>query len=88
MCEAVQQVTGQTIELAWAYEGYTGEHTKQDARAHGIGHQAAQGQERLRAVARRWVIKRGFGWLARFRRLSHDYDRLSGVLRGFHFLIF
>ena len=30
---------------------------------------------------------RSFGWLARFRRLARDYERLK-VLRGLHFLVF
>jgi hypothetical protein len=34
------------------------------------------------------TIERSFGWLARFRRLSRDYERLPGVLRGLHFLVF
>ena len=27
-------------------------------------------------LPRRWVVERSFGWLARFRRLSRDYERL------------
>ncbi|MBS7349153.1 MAG: IS5/IS1182 family transposase, partial [Comamonas sp.] len=27
-------------------------------------------------------------WLARFRRLSRDYERLPGVLGGLHFVVF
>jgi hypothetical protein len=34
------------------------------------------------------TIERSFAWLARFRRLSRDYERLPGVLRGLHFLVF
>jgi transposase len=34
------------------------------------------------------VVERSFGWLARFRRLSRDYERLPAVLAGLHFLVF
>lgn len=34
------------------------------------------------------MVERSFGWLARFRRLSRDYERLRQVLSGLHFLVF
>ena len=40
------------------------------------------------ALPKRWVVERSFGWLARFRRLSRDYERLPEVLSGLHFLVF
>ena len=39
-------------------------------------------------LPKRWVVERSFGWLARFRRLSRDYERLPEVLSGLHFLVF
>jgi transposase len=39
-------------------------------------------------LPKRWVVERSFGWLARFRRLSRDYERLPQVLSGLHFLVF
>lgn len=54
LCEAVQQATGQTVKLAWADQGYTGEQPRQEApsaRHRLAGGQAARGQEGLRAVA-------------------------------------
>lgn len=39
-------------------------------------------------LPRRWVVERSFGWLARFRRLLRDYERLPDVLSGLHFLVF
>lgn len=39
-------------------------------------------------LPRRWVVERSFGWLARFRRLTRDYERLPEVLGGLHFLDF
>ena len=34
------------------------------------------------------LVERVIGWLARFRRLSRDYERLPEVLGGLHFLVF
>ncbi len=39
-------------------------------------------------LPKRCVVERSFGWLARFRRLSRDYERLPEVLSGLHFLVF
>ena len=39
-------------------------------------------------LPRRWVVERSFGWLARFRRLARDYERLPTTLAGLHFLTF
>ena len=36
----------------------------------------------------RWVAGRSFGWAARLRRLSRDYERLASSLEGFHWLAF
>ena len=36
----------------------------------------------------RWVVERSFGWLARFRRLSRDFERMPEVLAGLHFVVF
>ena len=39
-------------------------------------------------LPRRWVVERSFVWLARFRRLSRDYERLLSTLAGLHWLAF
>ncbi len=39
-------------------------------------------------LPRRWVVERSFGWLARFRRLARDYERLPETLAGLHYLAF
>ncbi len=39
-------------------------------------------------LPRRWVVERSFAWMARFRRLARDYDRLSETLAGLHFVAF
>ncbi|HEV7866498.1 MAG TPA: transposase, partial [Chthoniobacteraceae bacterium] len=39
-------------------------------------------------LPRRWVVERSFAWLARFRRLGRDYERLAPTFAGFHWLAF
>jgi len=39
-------------------------------------------------LSRRWVVERSFSWLAHFRRLARDYERLPDTLKGLHFLAF
>ena len=91
LCEAIQQATGQTVELAWADQGYTGEQPAKEAKAHGIELQVVKLPEAKKGfvlLPRRWVVERSFAWAARFRRLARDYERLPDVLRGLHFLVF
>ena len=37
-------------------------------------------------LPRQWVVERSFAWLARFRRLARDYERLPEVLAGLQFI--
>ncbi|MDQ3059469.1 MAG: transposase, partial [Pseudomonadota bacterium] len=39
-------------------------------------------------LPRRWVVERSFAWLARFRRLSRDFERMPEVLAALHFVVF
>jgi transposase len=39
-------------------------------------------------LPRRWVVERSFGWMARFRRLARDYERLPETLAGLHLVAF
>lgn len=39
-------------------------------------------------LPRGWEVERSFGWMARFRRLSHDFERMPEVLAGLHFVSF
>lgn len=39
-------------------------------------------------LPRQWVVERSFGWAARFRRLTRDYERLPETLVGLHYLAF
>jgi len=91
LCEAVQAVTGDSVKLAWADQGYTGEEPRAAAQAHGIELQVVKLPEAKKGfvpLPRRWIVERSFAWAARFRRLARDYERLPDVLRGLHFLVF
>ena len=39
-------------------------------------------------LPRRWVVERSFAWVARFRRLARDYERVPATVVGLHFLAF
>jgi transposase len=87
----VQDVTGETVEVAFADQGYTGEQPAEEAAAHGIRLEVVKLPTAKRGfvlLPRRWVVERSFGWMARFRRLARDYERLPETLVGLHFLAF
>lgn len=87
----VQAVTGDTVELAYVDQGYTGDQPAEDAAAHGIRLEVVKLPEAKRGfvlLPRRWVVERSNAWAARFRRLARDYERLPGTLAGLHFLAF
>jgi transposase len=91
LAEAVREVTGETVELAFVDQGYTGEQAAGDAEAHGIRLEVVRLPEAKRGfvlLPRRWVVERSFAWAARFRRLARDYERLPETLAGLHFLAF
>lgn len=91
LCRQVQQATGQTVKLAWADQGYTGEQARSDAAQNGIELRVVKLPEAKKGfvlLPRRWVVERSFGWLARFRRLSRDFERMPQVLAGLHFVVF
>lgn len=91
LAKDVQEATGQRVQLAYVDQGYTGEQPKQDAQKHGIELEVIKMPEAKRGfvlLPRRWVVERSFGWMARFRRLARDYERLPGTLAGLHFVAF
>lgn len=91
LAEKVQQATGETVEVAFVDQGYTGEQPAQDAQAQGMRLEVVKLPTAKRGfvlLPRRWVVERSFGWMARFRRLARDYERLPETLAGLHFLAF
>ncbi len=91
LSQAVQEATGENVEVAFVDQGYTGQETADQAAAHGIRLEVVKLSQAKRGfvlLPRRWVVERSFAWAARFRRLARDYERLSTTLVGFHWLAF
>lgn len=91
LAAAVQAATGQTVELAYVDQGYTGERPAAAAAAQGIQLAVVKHPEGTRGfvlLPRRWVVERSFAWKTRFRRLVRDYERLHTTLAGLHFVAF
>jgi transposase len=91
LAEAVQAATGESVELAFVDQGYTGEAAAGTAAGHGIKLEVVKLPEAKRGfvlLPRRWVVERSFGWAARFRRLAKDYERLTTTLVGLHYVAF
>ncbi len=87
----VQEATGDTVEVAFVDQGYTGEQAAEAAELHGLRLEVVKLPTAKRGfilLPRRWVVERSFGWMARFRRLARDYERLPQTLAGLHFLAF
>lgn len=64
---------------------------QQDAAQHGIHLEVVKLPEAKHGfvlLPRRSVIERSFAWMARFRRLAREYERLPETLLGLHYLAF
>jgi transposase len=91
LAAAVQEATGDAVEVAFVDEGYTGDEPAAAAAAHGIRLEVVKLPEAKHGfvlLPRRWVVERSFAWVARFRRLARDYERLPETVVGLHFLAF
>ena len=91
LAQAVQAATGENVQLAYVDQGYTGEQPAADAAQHGMKLEVIKHTEAKRGfvlLPRRWVVERSFAWVARFRRLARDYERLASTLSGYHGLAF
>jgi len=87
----IQRVTGDTVEVAFVDQGYTGAAAAEQAQASRIRLDVVKHTEAKTGfvlLPRRWVVERTIGWLARFRRLARDYERLAETLAGWHWLAF
>ena len=87
----IQDATGDSVELAYVDQGYTGEATAEAAAAEGIALHVVKLPQAKRGfvlLPRRWVVERSFAWAARCRRLVKDYERYAETLAGFHVIAF
>src|SRR5512145_639341 len=91
LAQQVQTATQQHVQVAFVDQGYTGETAAQAAAAEAIQLIVVMLPEAKKGfvlLPRRWVVERSFAWMARFRRLARDYERLPETLKGLHFLAF
>jgi transposase len=91
LTEQIQQVTGESVQIAFVDQGYTGDDAAQAAAEHGIDLLVVKLPEAKRGfvlLPKRWVVERSFAWAARFRRLARYYERLPETLAGLHFIAF
>lgn len=91
LATAVQAATGEHVSVAYVDQGYTGPDAADAAAAAGITLEVVKLPDVKRGfvlLPRRWVVERSFAWMARFRRLARDYERLPETLAGLHFLAF
>ena len=91
LAKAVQEATGQTVEVAYVDQGYTGPEAAEAAKEQGIQLEVVKLPEAKKGfvlLPRRWVVERSFGWAFRFRRLARDYERLPETLAGLHFVAY
>ena len=91
LARTMQAVTGDSVEIAWVDQGYTGERAEQAAARHGIDLKVVKLPEAKRGfvlLPRPWVVERSFAWATRFRRLVKDYERYAQTLAGLHLVAF
>jgi len=91
LAEAIQDATGDTVEVAYVDQGYTGDDAASQADGWGIRLVVVKHTEAKRGfvlLPRRWVVERSFAWLTRFRRLAKDDERLEETVAGLHLVAF
>lgn len=91
LVKAIQETTGDQVQVAFVDQGYTGEEPAAQAAACAVKLEVVKLEEAKRGfilLPRRWVVERSFAWAARFRRLARDYERLPTSLAGLHWLAF
>lgn len=91
LAAAIQEVTDESVELAYVDQGYTGQKPAEAARAHGIALEVVKLLKAKRSfvlLPRRWVVERSFAWATRCRRLIKDYERYASTLASLHVVAF
>ncbi len=91
LVDAVQQATGESVELIYVDQGYTGQNAAEAAKAQGVELcvvKLAEAKKGFVLLPKRWVVERSFAWMTRCRRLVKDYERYAETLAGFHVIAF
>ncbi len=91
LAKRVQEETGETVEVAFVDQGYTGENAADAAAEHGTKLEVVKLSTAKRGfvlLPRCWVVERIVGWVALFRQLARDYERLPAPLAGKQYVAF
>lgn len=91
IAKTIQAETGQSVEVAFVDQGYTGDKPAMAAAEHGIALKVIKLSEAKRGfvlLPRRWVVERSFAWATRFRRLVKNYERCAQTLADLHLIAF
>jgi transposase len=91
LAQVVQEVTQNSVEVAFADQGYTGPLPEKDAKEASIELIVVKLPEAKKGfvlLPRCWVVERSFAWTARFRRLVCDFERTPETFRNLHFTVF
>lgn len=91
IAKAIQVETGESVDIAFVDQGYTGEKPAAAAAEHGIALEIIRLPQAKRGfvlLPRRWVVERSFAWASRFRRLVKDYERCAQTLADLHLVAF
>lgn len=91
LARQMQDVTEQLIEVAFVDQGHTGNESAHAAQSQGMELlviKLPEAEKGFALLPQRWVVKRSFGWMARFRRLTRDCERLPETLATSHYLAF
>ena len=70
LCEEVQKATGETVELAYVDQGYTGQKASEAAAEHGIRLEVVSSTRRPRAASYSY---QGDGWWSETSRGHHAF---------------
>ncbi len=84
-------MTGESVELVYVDQGYTGEKASEAAKAQGAELcvvKLAEAKKGFVLLPKRWVVERSFAWATRCRRLVKDYERYAQTLAGLHVVAF
>jgi len=91
LCDAVQEVTGQKVQVAFVDAGYSGPEPEKHAGDYDVRLEVVKSPHATRGfvlLPKRWVVERSFAWATRFRRLAKDYERLPETVKSLHILAF
>jgi len=91
IAKAIQAQPGDSVEVAFVDQGYTGEKPADAAKEHGIELRVVKLPDIKRGfvlLPKRWIVERTLAWSTRFRRLVKNYERCAQTLADLHLVAF